>query len=157
MLYFLIYLFIVYSCNKNVRMLNVVIYSAESKVDERTDVQPQVDPWPFQKETCSLHVVENIFPSHLANHQKVSSYGGRANLMGSLTDLKGLGPSMGLGRSVLVAGGIDTACLSHFLSSTNNSPVKQHSALFQTTKSALLPPLPQGCPISSASVKKWVC
>lgn len=76
------------------------------------DVQSWVDSWPLQGASI-LYLVENIFPTDLAYRQKVSSYGGKANLKAALLIIW----ACTLGKPGMVARGIGTACLSHFLSS----------------------------------------
>lgn len=44
------------------------------------DVQSWVASWLLQEGAFILYFVENIFPTDLAYRQKVSSYGGKANL-----------------------------------------------------------------------------
>lgn len=59
------------------------------------DVQSWVYSWPLQQGASTLYLVENIFPTDPAYHQKVSSYRREGKIYrreGSLADHMGLGP-----------------------------------------------------------------
>lgn len=104
------------------------------------DVQSWVGSWPLQEGASALYLVENIFPTDPAYRQKVSSYGGKANLMAALMIIW----TWALGKPMVVAGGDRYSLpepLPEFLQITHLQ--KRHLALSWTT---IFPrPHPQVC------------